>query len=173
MMIVACSIVVRSAASGAVLCTALVSASLIFGASSPIDLASHRIVTTSATTTTASTMPMVHPMTQPVLLPPAARTFGCMAGSSDRFAEVADRLEARVDRGQAVRDGAGELRDRLHPPAGRHERLADRPEVEDDPDQAHRDARDDHRGDDQGEPRGCRHDRSPFPQPRSFATEPA
>src|SRR5215472_8408837 len=123
MMVTAYSIVVRSAPSGAVLCTASVSASLIFGASSPIDLASHRIAMTSAATTTVSTMPMVQPMAQPVLLP-AARTFWCMAGSSDRFAEVADRLQARVDRGEPLRHGAGQLRHGLHPPGGRHERLA-------------------------------------------------
>jgi hypothetical protein len=59
MMIVACSIVVRNAPSGAVLCTASVSASLILGASLPIDRASSRIGTTSATTTSTMTMPMV------------------------------------------------------------------------------------------------------------------
>ena len=59
MMIVACSMVVRSAPSGAVFCTASVSASLIFGASLPIDRASSRIGTTSATTTSTMTMPMV------------------------------------------------------------------------------------------------------------------
>src|SRR6516164_6538379 len=59
MMIVACSIVVRSAPSGAVLWTASVSASLIFGASSPIWRASTRIGTTSATTTRTMMMPMV------------------------------------------------------------------------------------------------------------------
>ena len=59
MMIVACSIVVRSAPSGAVLCTASVSASLIFGASLPIERASSRIGTTSATTTRTITMPIV------------------------------------------------------------------------------------------------------------------
>src|SRR5580698_8054760 len=50
-MTVAYSIVVRSAASGAVLSTALASSSLIFGASLPMDRASKRIGTTSATTT--------------------------------------------------------------------------------------------------------------------------
>ena len=59
MMIVACSMVVRSAPSGAVLCTASVSASLIFGASLPIDRASSKIGTTRATTTSTMMMPMV------------------------------------------------------------------------------------------------------------------
>src|SRR6516164_3653160 len=59
MMTVAYSIVVRSAPSGAVLWTASVSASLIFGASSPIWRASTRIGTTSATTTRTTTMPIV------------------------------------------------------------------------------------------------------------------
>src|SRR5215472_10253047 len=136
MMVTAYSIVVRSAPSGAVLCTASVSASLIFGASSPIWRASTRIGTTSATTTRTTTMPMVQPMTQPVLLPPAARTFACMAGSSDRFAEVADRLQARVDRGQPLWHRAGQVSHGLHAPSGRHERLTYRVQVEDDPDQA-------------------------------------
>jgi hypothetical protein len=51
--------VVRSAPSGAVLSTAWVSASLILGASLPIDRASSRIGTTSATTTSTMTMPIV------------------------------------------------------------------------------------------------------------------
>src|SRR6185437_5018608 len=59
MMMVACSIVVRSAPSGAVLVTASVSASLIFGASFPMDRASSRIGTTSATMTRTITMPIV------------------------------------------------------------------------------------------------------------------
>src|ERR1700685_3801226 len=59
MMMVACSIVVRSAPSGAVCFTASVSASLIFGASLPIDRASIKIGTTSATTTSTMMMPMV------------------------------------------------------------------------------------------------------------------
>src|SRR3984893_17897745 len=59
MMIVACSMVVRSAPSGAVWFTASVSASLILGASLPIDRASIRIGTTSATTTSTMTIPMV------------------------------------------------------------------------------------------------------------------
>src|SRR5260221_9198208 len=78
MIMVACSMVVRSAASGAVLCTALVSASLIFGASVPIERASGRIGTTSATTASTTTMPITQPITQPVLLVPAARTCSCM-----------------------------------------------------------------------------------------------
>src|SRR5215472_11196599 len=65
MMMVACSMVVRSAPSGAVLRTAPVSPALIFGASSPIERASSKIGTTSATTTTTSTMPMTKPSIQP------------------------------------------------------------------------------------------------------------
>src|SRR5450759_4316353 len=163
MMIVACSIVVRRAASGAVLCTALVKASLINGASLPIERASSRIGTTRATTT------------QPVVLVPAART-SCISGSfasSDRLAEVPDRLQARIDRGQPVRHGAGQLRDGLDPTGGRDERRAYRPEVEDDPQQAHGGNRDNQRSDDQCHPGSCWHDRSPSTQPRSLATEPA
>src|SRR5260370_59795 len=113
MMMVACSMVVRSAASGAVLRTALVSASLIFGASVPLERASSRIGTPRATTASTTTMPIPQPITQPVLLVPAAMKCGSIGGAfagSDRFAEVADRLQARVDRGQPVRDGAGQVR---------------------------------------------------------------
>src|SRR5215469_3831372 len=182
MMIVACSMVVRSAASGAVLCTALASASLIFGASLPIERASSRIGTTSATTASTTTMPITQPMTQPVLLNPAARACGSIDASSDRFTEVAYRLQAGVDRGQPVRDGAGQVGDRLHPSGGGDQRGADGPEVEDHPQQAHRGDRDDQRGDDQREPGGCWHGRflstrggsRPIShQPRSLATEPA
>src|ERR1700728_2430364 len=102
--------VVRSAPSGAVLCTAFSSSSLIFGASLPIERASSRIGTTRATTTRTITIPMTQPTIQPVLI-------------SDPFAEVADRLEARVDRSQPLRHGAGQLRDRLHPTGGRDECL--------------------------------------------------
>src|SRR5215470_5500623 len=161
MMVTAYSIVVRSAPSGAVLCTASVSASLILGASSPINLASHRIVMTSAATTTVSTMPIVQPMTQPVLLPPAARTCGSMAGSSDRFGEVADWFQARVDRGQPLRHRAGELGHGLHPAGGRDERLVYRPEMKDHPDQAERGDGEDQRRDDQGCPGSCWHGCSP------------
>ena len=59
MMVVAYSIVVRSAPSGAVWFTASVSASLIFGASLPIERASSKMGTTSATTTRTTTMPIV------------------------------------------------------------------------------------------------------------------
>src|ERR1700716_3772049 len=80
MMMGACSMVVRSAASGAVLCTALASASLIFGASLPIERASSRIGTTSATTASTTTMPITQPITQPVLPVPAAMTCGSING---------------------------------------------------------------------------------------------
>src|SRR5580658_3221227 len=98
--------VVRSAPSGAVLRTAFSSSLLIFGASLPIERASSRIGTTRATTTSTITIPMTQPTIQPVLI-------------SDPFAEVADRLEAGVDRGQPLGDGAGQLRDGLHTAGGR------------------------------------------------------
>src|SRR3984957_17369846 len=62
--------VVRSAPSGAVLRTASPSAPLILGASSPMDLASNRIGTTSATTARTTTIPMTQPSVQPKLLGP-------------------------------------------------------------------------------------------------------
>src|SRR5215475_12512265 len=175
MMIVACSIVVRSAPSGAVLCTAWVSAPLIFGASLPIERASSRMGTTSATTTRTITMPIVKPITQPVVLVPAAVPYmSCSFGSSDRFAEVADRLQAGVDRGEPLGHRAGQIRDGLHPAGGRDEGRADRAEMEDDPEQADRGDRDDQRRDDQCHPGSCWHGCFSFPaQPRSFATEPA
>src|ERR1700741_1827404 len=125
MMIVACSFVVRSAPSGAVFCTASPSASLLLGASLPIERASSRIGTASATTTSTMPIPMVEPPTQPVGLVPAARTCGSITGSSHRLAEVPDGLQARVDRGQPVRHGARQARHGLHSPGGRDQRLAD------------------------------------------------
>src|ERR1700728_3155220 len=110
--------VVRSAPSGAVLCTAFSSSSLIFVASLPIERASSRIGTTRATTTRTITIPMTHPTIQPVLI-------------SDPFAEVAHRLEARVDRGQPFRNGACQLRDGLHSPGSRDQRRANGPQVAD------------------------------------------
>src|SRR5215469_17734612 len=102
--------VVRSPPSAAVLCTALVSSALIFGASSPIDLASRRIGTTRATTTRTMTPPIVKPSIQPKLLKwlMSLSPFAV----SDRLAEVPDRLQARVDRSQPVGHGAGQFSDR-------------------------------------------------------------
>src|SRR5215471_19026746 len=76
MMIVACSIVVRRPPSAAVLCTALVSSALIEGASLPIERASMRIGTTSATTTRTIKPPITYPRVQPNVLValPAAST---------------------------------------------------------------------------------------------------
>src|SRR5215471_12310377 len=94
---------------------------------------------------------------------------------SDRFAEVADGLEVGVHRGEPLRHRAGLVGDHRYPPAGGDQGLVDGPEVEDDPEQAHRRDRDDQRGDDQGHPGGCWHGRCPFcrAQPRRRATEPA
>src|SRR5689334_5283408 len=61
------SMVVFSSLSAAVLCTDSVSESLIVSACLPIDAASIRIGTTSATTTSTTTMVIVYPTTQPVL----------------------------------------------------------------------------------------------------------
>src|ERR1700733_3010837 len=58
MMMVACSMVVCRAPSGAVLRTAPSSAALIFGASSPICLASTRIAATRTTTASRMTPPI-------------------------------------------------------------------------------------------------------------------
>src|ERR1700691_5245215 len=55
-----------------------------------------------------------------------------------RFAEVADRLEVRVDRGQPGPHGGRELVHGLHPAGDGGERAADGPQVEDDPDEADR-----------------------------------
>src|SRR5215469_7932637 len=98
---------------------------------------------------------------------------GAPLGWSDGFAEVANRLQAGVDRGEPLGHRAGQLGDGLHPPGGRDEGRADRPEVEDDPDQADRGDRDDQRGDDQRHPGSCWHGFLLSAQPRSFATEPA
>src|SRR5208337_3769583 len=86
---------------------------------------------------------------------------GSFAGS-DRFAEVAAGFQVRVDRGQPPGHRARQARDGLDSPGGRDQRLPDRPEVEDDPEQADRGDRDDQRGDDQRRPGGCWHDRSPY-----------
>src|SRR5215469_6357001 len=133
--------VVRSAPSGAVLRTASPSALLILGASSPMDLASNRIGTTSATTARTTTIPITQPRVQPKLLGPAAAT-ACWAAvmvsmsglrRSDRVAEVADGLQVRVHRGQPLRHGAGEIRDGAHAAGCGHQVGADRPQVEDHP----------------------------------------
>src|SRR5579859_6282837 len=105
MMMVAYSIVVRSAASGAVLCTALVSWSLIGTASLPIARASAMIDSTSAATTRTSTPPITKPSVQPNVL---------MTAPSDPFSEIADRFQTSVHRGEPVRHGARELRDDGH-----------------------------------------------------------
>src|SRR4029077_4684518 len=138
----------------------------------PIERASSRIGTTRATTTSTMMMPMVYPTTQPVGLVPAARTCGSITGSSDRFAKVTDGLQARVDRGQPLGHGAGQLSHGLHSPGRGDQRPSDRPEVEDDPEQAHRGDGDDQRGDDDGEPGGSWHGCSPSCYTSSLATAP-
>src|SRR5580658_416538 len=126
-----------------------------------------RIGTTSATTASTTMMPIVYPITHPVVLVPAARTFGCMSGSSlDRFAKVADGLKACVDRGEPLRNRAGQAGDGLDPSGGSDQCLPDGPQVEDDPQQAERGDRDNQRGDDNCEPGGCWHGLSPFPLSR-------
>src|SRR5580658_2834914 len=152
--------VVFSPASAAVFRTALRSWPSIFGASLPMPLASTRIGTTSATTTSTSTPPIVNPRIQPNVLtlpPPAASTPVPMCVSSDRLAEVPHGLQARVDRGQSVGHGGRQVGHRGHAPGDLTERGLDRPQVEDDPQQANGGDADDQRGDDQGAPSGSWH----------------
>src|ERR1700691_741759 len=97
MMMVACSIVVLSAASGAVLSTACLRDSSIIEASLPMERAISRIGTTSMTTTSTTRKPSVYPSHQPVVLtpPPEARTSACrdMASSCRRLGgDLADRV---------------------------------------------------------------------------------
>src|SRR5215472_13869587 len=176
MMVTAYSIVVRNPPSAAVLCSALVSSALILGASSPIDLASIRIGTTRATTTSTMTPPIVKPSTQPKLLKwlgANVKMAECMSLSfpadSDRLAEVPDRLQARVDRGQPVGHGAGQLRDGTDAAGDLAQRRQGGPEVEYDAQQANRGDRDYQRGDDQRAPGSCRHDSCSFPLSRADA----
>src|SRR5215467_10924905 len=105
MIVTAWSIVVRRAPSGAVLCTASVSASLIFGASLPMARASSRIGTTSATTTRTITMPIVYPTTQPVVAVPAARTCGSMTAPYPQTVSQKSRTGFRLALTEVSRSG--------------------------------------------------------------------
>src|SRR5215469_10534085 len=170
MMVTAYSMVVRSAPSGAVLRTAPVSPALIFGASSPIERASSKIGTTSATTTTTSTMPMTKPSIQPKWLLPSGAigvaetariALMCQppvpVTRSDGLAEVPDGLQACVDRGKPCGHRAGQLCDGRNPAGRRNEGRADGTQVEDHPQEADGGDRDNDRRDDQGEPGSCWH----------------
>jgi hypothetical protein len=74
------------------------------------------------------------------------------------IAEVADRLEVRVDRGQPGRHGRRQLVNGLHAAGDGFEGAADRPQVEHDPDQADRGEHDDQARDGDGHPGCCWHD---------------
>src|SRR5215469_10524588 len=93
--------------------------------------------------------------------------------SSHRLAEVPDRLEARVDRGQPDGHGAGQGRDGGYAAGDLTQSGADGPEMKDHSQQADGGDADDQRADDQSDPRGCGHGVIPSTQPSSLATEPA
>src|ERR1700761_2120324 len=114
-----------------------------------MSFASIRIGTTRATTTRTRTPPIVKPSIQPKLL--------TIFASSDRLAEVPDGLQARVDRGEPFRHGAGQVGYGGDAAGDLAERGLDGPQVKDDPQQADGGDADNQRGDDQGAPGGSWH----------------
>src|SRR3954451_11606178 len=154
---VADSMVVCSCARAAVLETDWVRLSSICLATLPIEWTSNRIGTTSATTTSTRTIAITYPIAQLVveLLLAARRFIG--RPLSDRVAEVADGLEAGVDRWQDGWNAAGLVSNDLDASDKSDERLPYRHQVKDDAHQAEGGGGDDQSGKDESDDGNGRH----------------